>query len=44
MFKCEICKNTYDDKRRRECKYCSVDVCEYCIIEDYCPECEYEED
>jgi len=40
-FKCEVCKESFDLKRQRECKYCSKVTCEYCLNEDgICSKCE----
>ncbi len=39
-FVCEVCENEYPDKRRRECKFCSKDICEFCSIGmECCEEC-----
>jgi len=38
-FVCEVCGNEYPEKRRRECKVCSIDICEYCINGEYCHDC-----
>lgn len=43
-FICDICGDEHYEKRRRECKYCSRSVCEYCINVDVCHECEDEEE
>jgi hypothetical protein len=41
MFICGKCKEEYDDKRQRECKYCCLVICEFCLTEDgSCEECE----
>jgi len=44
MFICEICNNKFDDKRHRECKQCSKEVCEYCMDGEYCEDCKPEEE
>lgn len=30
MFICESCGSEYEDKRIRECRDCSSQICEYC--------------
>jgi len=44
IFTCELCKKDYEEKRQRECKYCSMVVCEYCLDENnVCEKCNGEE-